>query len=291
MIKHIIKNKETYIVGIIMAIVVLVYNNAIETKLAISLKNDKSGQIVLQNIGNNDIKITKIDALPYKANLIFFTQPNITNLSQYMQDEIKRAMNINNLLTIEDIEGSIISKNKEITRPLNSKPTKEGTFIAFDIPFEIHYEATSKWTNTILDLFKYIGLINPKKFIYIRFDGCSFSEIGKKAFDERELNQDRIIEKLQDCLKASKKFYARQQNIINNSKINSIKLQKHLNNIQNNQLLSDTKKVVKKISKLENGLKMNLCYTTGFYIEELQKRNILSAKLHNSFMNNCTIYK
>ena len=290
MIKHFKENIISYIIAITTAIILFIYNNVIDTKLSISL-NNKNGQIILENIGNNEIKITKVKALKYKANISFFRRPNIKNISEYFQKETKKAMNINNLLTIEDIEGLILSQNTSKIKQLISKPTQKGTFIAFDIPFEIDYESTSKWTNTIFNLFKYIGLINPKQFIFIRFDGCDFSEIGKKAYDERELNQDRIMNKLQDCIKKSKKFYALQQYIQNNSELNYIEFEKTLNKMNNQKLLTKTKKIIEKISAQSSGIKINYCYTTGFYINELKERNILTSKLYNNFVKNCSMYK
>ena len=99
------------------------------------------------------------------------------------------------------------------------------------------------------------------------------------------------MNKLQDCIKKSKKFYALQQYIQNNSELNYIEFEKTLNKMNNQKLLTKTKKIIEKISAQSSVIKINYCNTTGFYINELKERNILTSKLYNNFVKNCSMYK
>ena len=290
MYEHLNKNKYIYIVGIITTIIAYIYQVTIGTTLSISLENGSSGKVLIKNIGSNDIKISSVKAGEYKSNFIIFTQPQINNLSEYMQRQMKDSMNINNLLTIENIDGIVISPNNTIERKLISKPTQQGTFVAFDIPFKINYESTSTWINIFLSLFKNIDLIDQKKYIYIRFDGCEFSEIGENAYTNREDHKKEITEKLQYCLKKDIKFYTLQQLIIKGSNQNSIQIKRELQKLSDLKLITLSKKLIQKISNLKDGSKMNYCYETSFYLDELKERNILDNILKTKFVNSCTLY-
>lgn len=261
-----------------------------DTHLAITLKDGDTGEVIVENTGNYDIEITNITLEDYEANCLYFTVPNIEDLDTYLQEQTKKAINTDNLLRITELESLVISKGEKVIRNIFSKPTSQGTFCAFDIPIIIHYSSTSFWADLYLTFLKKLDLLDPKHYMYIRFDGCKYVQIGKNTYLNRAKYTDQIHSKLSECLKKYPKLNNKKKMIELNAQKYRKSLQNVLVDLSNHELIEASKFITEKVKSETSGSKANYCYKYMFIYEELKTRSLINENTNNSYtdiLNNC----
>jgi hypothetical protein len=261
------------------------------TKVTISLTNYKKPEIVIKNIGKYDIQIDDVISGEWKANFQFFTTSKIKKLDDYLQKQVYKGININNLLTINQLKDIVISPNSKISRDLFTYITEEGTICSFDIPFTFEYSSTSVWADLYLKFLNIIDVIDTKKTIYIRYDGCSYSEIGKSSYENRENEKEQIEDRLNECLKAKRvDLYYKQLYIQNNSNKYVSEITKKLSNLSEVELIKMNNNIYNLIKSNNTGEKANLCFKYMFIFKELRHRSLIQADVNytsEDFINEC----
>jgi hypothetical protein len=206
---------------------------------------------------------------------IFLIEPELRNLGNHFKDDYNKSINKNKLLSIYEAEGLELSGKEEWSRVLLSGLTEKGTICAYDLEVSFSYHSTSFWAEIVLKLLELIDYIDAKTDMYIRFDGCEFSQIGKEAVRRKSgsFKSELIQERLYDCISQKySDFHEKISTIKNGATKTDRKIHNLIDKYSNEDLINLGEYIRYKISKEDTGERAQLCNLFIVIYREMKER-------------------
>lgn len=198
-------SKATYlgfVIAVATAVIALLPNIPIRPSLSAELAEGGTATIILENNGDMEVQISASDTEIFHTCLFDAGEFQIGDQTIVME-QWEDFVNFNNIAQLEDINGIVLSPGTSLTRLAFKIPKQEDFFCAFDVVFSLEYHPTSAIGRALFDAAELTNLSDLSTEIIIRFDGCQYSRIGRKALDARTTGIQRFIitDQLINCVR------------------------------------------------------------------------------------------
>jgi len=243
------------------------------THLSISLQNRTTGTLLLQNTGNLTVKITTFEIGNLQTSCQYFTEPDIRNINDGMLKKAYQALSFVKYDQIQEVERIKLSPGEIWKRKALTKIIPDGIFCAFEMPIKVEFSFASGWINQYLKIIRQRVPIDLKYELYMRHDGCQYSLMSKKAYTDKEIQSEYIIEKLLKCVGKRYPQYIKLRTYLKDIKKMQLEpIRKNIKLLSDKELIEYVTIVRRQLKRRRKRDDVNLCYLSLLIYDEIKER-------------------
>jgi len=191
----------TFLFGPIVVVVSLTYTLGQRAKVVVGVVEGDPCVLRFTNTGESTVAVDVVDTNMWHTVLFVPTAGGMNNAGD-LAHQYSHSVGMDEIAKIMDVRDLWLSPGDSTTRDVVAAITKEGTVASYDLRLRYKYQATSWLEGAAQKILMWTHIVDPKTEVFIRFDGCGFSQISGPAVNKRVSPAERTAAQraLRQCL-------------------------------------------------------------------------------------------